>query len=671
MTAQSIQTVATEPQHGAEITVALNRLKASPKNARKTPHSPATIEAFAASIKAKGVLQPPVVEIERDGEGAPTGNYLVTIGEGRRQGLRLLAKRKAIKRTHPVRVIVDAENDAHEISLDENITREAMHPADQFEAFQRLAVEKGYGPEEIGARFGVSAQVVRQRLRLGAAAPELMAAYREGVMALDQLMGFCVSDDQDRQRQVLEQIGPHTPAYAIRRAMTEAKVRVDDRRVRFVGVEAYAEAGGAVLRDLFTEDGGGWLEDVVLLDRLVGEKLAGLAEEAREREGWKWAEASLDHPGVSEFGRVYPVAVERSEADAAEITALSEEYDGIVSEAGVEGLSPEADARLEEIDKALQAFGPDFAYADEARARAGVMVTLGHDGLARFERGLVRAEDVVADPPSPWEADGPGEEGAPNGGQGGGSGPDADASDDNGGRALSDRLVIDLTAHKTMGLRDAVQADVGAALATVVHALALQVFYPTYGVWTPLQLRLTASGLERQAPGVDDGPAGRRVRDRCEAWGARLPERAEDLWGVVAGLAPSDQLDLMACCAAVGLYAVRDPHDRRPGAWAQAETLATAVGLDMTGTWSATAASYFSRVSKARVLEAVTEAVNPEEAGRIAGFKKGDMAEAAERLVEGKGWLPSVLRTVSDAAEPEDGGAEGPRDDEAYSFAAE
>ena len=667
MTAQSTETVATEataPQHGAELIVPLNRLKASPKNARKTPHAPATIEALAASIKAKGVLQPPVIEIERTEEGEPTGNYLVTIGEGRRQGLRLLAKRKAIKRTHPVRVIVDAENDAHEISLDENMTREAMHPADQFEAFQRLAVEKGYGPEEIGARFGVSVHVVRQRLRLGSAAPELMSAYRAGTLALDQLTAFCVSEDQDRQRQVLEQVGPHTPAYAIRRAMTEAKVSVGDRRVRFVGVETYEAEGGGIVRDLFTEDGGGWLEDVVLLDRLVGEKLAGLADEAREREGWKWAEPALDYPDVSAFGRVYPVAVERSEADAAEITALSEEYDRIVSEAGAEGLSPEADARLEEIDKALQAFGPDFDYAAEAKTRAGVMVMLGHDGLARFERGLVRAEDAVA--PTPEEADIEGNGGDADAEQGG-SAPEPEEV----GSALSDRLVIDLTAHKTMGLRDAVQADVGVALATVVHALALQVFYPGYGLWTPLQLRLSVSGLERLAPGVDDGPAGRRVRDRCEAWGARLPERAEDLWGVVFGLAPSDQLDLMACCAGVGLYAVRDPYDRRPGALAQAEALATVVGLDMTGTWSATAASYFTRVPKTRVLEAVTEAVNVEEAGRIAGFKKVDMAEAAERLVEGKGWLPPVLRTVSDAAEPEDESADEPRDDDAYAFAAE
>lgn len=229
-----------------------------------------------------------------------------------------------------------------------------------------------------------------------------------------------------------------------------------------------------------------------------------------------------------------------------------------------------------------------------------------------------------------------------------------------------------------MGLRDAVQADVNAALATVVHALALQVFYPGYGVWTPLQLRLTTTGLERLAPGVEDGPAGRRVSDRCEAWGARLPERPEDLWGVVAALPPSEQLDLMACCAGVGLYAVRDPHDRRPGALAQAETLATAVGLDMAGTWTATAASYFSRVAKARVLEAVTEAVNPEEAGRIAGFRKGDMAEAAERLVEGRGWLPSVLRTqagvpaeAQEAGEGADDETRTAPNDDAYAFAAE
>ena len=349
MTAHDTPTAATEASAllVAVLIVPLNRLKASPRNARKTPHASATLEALAASIKAKGVLQPPVVEIERRDDGTPTGAYLVTIGEGRRLALRLLARRKAIKATHPVRVSVDETHDAHEISLDENVTREAMHPADQFEAFRRVALDKGWGAEEIGARFGVSAQLVRQRLRLGAVAAELIAAYRAGDLSLEQLMAFGVSDDGERQRQVFDQMGPQAPPYAIRRAMTEAKVRADDRRARFVGIAAYEAAGGSVLRDLFTEDGGGWLEDVALLDRLVGEGLTRLAEEARDNEGWAWAEAHADFPHGRGYGRVWPAPVERSQAQAQALAALSAEYDQIIAEAEAEGLTPDQDARLE------------------------------------------------------------------------------------------------------------------------------------------------------------------------------------------------------------------------------------------------------------------------------------------------------------------------------------
>lgn len=40
-----------------------------------------------------------------------------------------------------------------------------MHPGDQFEAFRELAETRGWGAEEIAARFGVTAHVVKQRLR--------------------------------------------------------------------------------------------------------------------------------------------------------------------------------------------------------------------------------------------------------------------------------------------------------------------------------------------------------------------------------------------------------------------------------------------------------------------------------------------------------------------------
>jgi len=76
-----------------------------------------------------------------------------------------------------------------------------------------------------------------------------------------------------------------------------------------------------------------------------------------------------------------------------------------------------------------------------------------------------------------------------------------------------------------------------------------------------------------------------------------------------------------------------------------ADALAQAVSLDMTASWSATQDSYFGRVTKARIAEAVGEAVSAEAAERIGGLKKPDMAREAEAQVAGTGWLPSLLRT--------------------------
>jgi ParB family chromosome partitioning protein len=109
----------------------LNKLKKHPKYARKTPHSEASIETKAASIAVKGMLQNLVVEPELDGEGQPTGFYLVSVGEGRRLAQFLRAKRKEIKKTEPIRCVIDTANDPAEISLDENVTRENLHPADE------------------------------------------------------------------------------------------------------------------------------------------------------------------------------------------------------------------------------------------------------------------------------------------------------------------------------------------------------------------------------------------------------------------------------------------------------------------------------------------------------------------------------------------------------------
>jgi ParB family chromosome partitioning protein len=624
------------------IDVPLNKLKKSPRNARRTPHAQADIEALAASIAVKGVLQAPVVEPETDEAGAATGFYLATIGEGRRLALALLAKRKTIKKTEPVRCVVDLTNDPHEISLDENVTRFRMHPADEFEAFRDQAERRGLGAEEIGARFGVSAQVVRQRLRLGAVSPVLMARYRAGDLTLDQMMAYAVSEDHARQEQVLEQLGTDRPPYLIRRTMTETKVTATDRRAVFVGAEAYGEAGGTILRDLFTEDGGGWLEDPALLDRLVAEKLAAMAQEVRDKEGWKWAEAHIDFPRAIGLARVYPHPVERPEEEAARISALSEEYDALVSEwDAVEALPPEIEARFAEIDAALEAFGDGTAFDPDEIVRGGVFVILGQDGVARVERGLIRPEDVpVVEPEPEPEGEASGE---PASGEDCAS-AEVEEADEDASAPLSERLVLDLTAHRTLALRGALGASPTVALSAVVHSMALFAFYPPYERASCLEIKGASTYLDGHAPGIDDTRAGRCIAERHERWAVRLPKEAADLWAFVEGLGSTDLLDLLAHCASLTVNAVRAPFDRKPGAWAHADRLAQAVDLDMTGYWSPTVASYLGRVTKAKIGEAVREAVSDEAAERIGGMKKPDMASEAEALLAGKGWLPSLLR---------------------------
>jgi ParB family chromosome partitioning protein len=647
------------PPHGAVISPALSRLKRSPRNARKTPHSAAHIEALAGSIAAKGMLQKPVVEPERDEGGALTGFWLVTIGEGRRLAQLLRVERGEIGPDEPVSCVLDLANDPEEISLDENVTREELHPLDQVEAFLDQSQRLGRSAEEIAARFGVSPVVVRRRLRLARVSPVVRQAYREGQIDMEVLMAFAVSEDQRRQEEVFAGLPPYNVGAAyIRRMMTETKVPAWDRRAEFVGIEAYEAAGGAVLRDLFTEDRGGWLEDVPLLERLTLDKLAGEAERVRKAEGWKWAEAHIDYPHHLGFARVYPEKVEPTEAEAARRAALATEYDALLEQWDhLDEPPPEVAARLDEIDAELQGLGDGYAYAPEDVARAGVFVVLGHDSDFRVERGFIRPEDAA-------RASGGGGEGAEDGAADGGEagdpssgasarlsaegsteaeGPDAGEPKEDAGAPISAALVAELSAYRTAGLRDALAENPDAALAVAVHALALQVFY-SHSPLTCADLRLTTTHLRGYASDVEESPALRRMAERREAWARDLPQNPAELWACVAGLGRDSLMALLAVCAAESLNAVRS-FEHRPGAWAHADDLAAHLKLDMTSTWTATAASFFGRVTKARIAEAVREAVSPEAAERMAGLKKEAMAQAAEALVAGKGWLPGLLRT--------------------------
>lgn len=647
-TIETTATVSEAPaENGAVLFVPLNKLKKSPRNARKTPHSEAHIEALAASIAAKGMLQNLVVEPETNADGEPTGSYFVTIGEGRRLAQVLRVKRKQIKKTEPIRCVLDTENDATEISLDENVTREAMHPADQFERFRELADNRGWGAEEIAARFGVTAHVVRQRLRLGAVSPKLMQVYRDGGLSLDQLMAFAITEDHDRQEQVYENLSWNRDPSTIRRDLTKMNVAATDRRSIFVGTDAYAEAGGTIIRDLFTEDRGGYFEDAALLDRLVMDKLEGIAAEVQAVEGWKWASVHIDFPHAHGMRRTYPHPVDLSEEDATAYGAAQEEYNRLSSEyEGYEELPDEADRRFAELEGEIERIDAKrHAYDADEIARGGAFVILNHDGTARIERGFIRAEDEAPEPEGTEDAT-VNEEGEIVGDEGNGEDaeplPDDEETED-AGKPLSDLLIRDLTAHRTLGLRLALGEQPDMALVAIVHALAAQTFYRA-GEAFCLEIRLTSAYLASYADGIEDTPTAKALADRHAGWASDMPRDVADLWGFVAGLDQASLMALLAHCVSLTVNAVRVPWEQKPHARAMASRLASAVALDMTAHWTPTERTYLGRVTKAHILAAVREAVSDDAAERIAGLKKTEMAQAAEQLLAGTGWLPFVLR---------------------------
>ncbi|MCW4460794.1 ParB N-terminal domain-containing protein [Sphingomonas sp. BT-65] len=645
-----IETTAAEPVSGVEIFVPLNKLKKSPKNARKVPHGEAAIEALAASIQHKGMIQNLVVEPEtKDGE--PTGCYFVTAGEGRRLAQLLRAKRKQIKRTQPIRCYLDTENDAAEISLDENVTRTPMHPADQFERFHELSRDKGWGAEEIGARFGVSPEIVKRRLRLGAVSPKLMEIYRQDGLTLDQLAAFAITDDHARQEQVFEKLSYNKEPWIIRRDLTADKVPADDRRAVFIGADAYIEAGGSIIRDLFTDDAGGFFEDAALLDTLVIERLREIAGDVLA-EGWKWADASIDFPHDHGLRRYYPQSVPLSDEDEARLSEAAAEHDALTEGYSSYDEMPEDErgkaqallAEIEAISAKRSAFDPEVV------ARGGVFVSLNSQGRVRVEAGFVRAEDEPQPEPQP-EAENA--EGVEPEDDGDGNGLEPEDEDEVAGKPLPDSLIRDLTAHRTLGLRLALGEQPEVAMVALTHAMVTQVFYRGYGR-SCLDIAAKSEALGGHAEGIADTNAAEALAERHDRFGAQLPTEAADLFGHIAGLDADERTALLAHCVSLTVNAVKVPWERSTANVAAGDVLAGALDLDMTAHWTPTARSYFGRITKAQIAEAVSEAVSPEAAERILPMKKPDMAEAAEQLVAATGWLPEALRTVPPvAAAPE------------------
>jgi ParB family transcriptional regulator, chromosome partitioning protein len=612
-------------------TIPLNQLVFSPANVRKTGAKDG-IDGLAASIAAHGLLQNLQV---RPGDA---GQYEVVAGGRRLAALRLLAKQQKITVDYPVPChALDAE-DAGEISLAENEMRLVMHPADQFEAFKKLA-DQGHGPEAIAARFGTMARIVEQRLKLAVVSPKLIALYRKGEMTLDCLMAFTVAEDHRQQEKTWKAL----PEWArerpdrIRDALTEKHVAADSSLAQFVGIAAYEAAGGAVLRDLFDDEGSGWLTDAALVNKLAAEKLDQAAAAVRG-EGWKWVEIipELSWEALKGFGKATPERTPPTAEQQREIEALTAEGDAIMEEHGEE---PEDDAiteRLWEIQKRIADLSEgEEAWPDSAKATAGVVIGIGHDGSLDIRRGLIRPEDKAAAKKADRAA---------HAADSGTKGKTAPVPGSGPGQGFSAALIEDLTAHRTAALQAMLANNPKVALAAVVHALALDLFYAVPGTGSVLRITSAVVDLARSAEGIEDTKAHQQLAATTKAVCDGLPEDPAKLWGWLTEQDQKTLLAVLAVCAGHTLDAVQKRNDPRP--CNHADELAAALKLDMADWWQPTAEGYFARVSKQQALDAVAEGSTKEAAENLARLKKDELTKEAEKRLNGSRWLPAILRAA-------------------------
>ncbi|GAO21526.1 nuclease [Alicycliphilus sp. B1] len=611
--------------------IPLSQLRPSSRNVRKSGGT--SIPELAASIARVGLLQNLTVVAAPDGE-----HYEVVAGRRRLAALKLLVKRRRLAKDHEVHCLLVLDDAARTVSLTENVQREAMSPMEELFAWKDLVAE-GRPVEDIAADFGVTPLVVQRRLKLANVSPRLLADFGTQAVTLEQLMALAITDDHAAQEAAFYDVPQwQRSPEALRDHLTSEEIDASrDAVARFVGLEAYEQAGGGVRRDLFAdEENGVFLTDGALLDALARDRLAPVAEQVRA-EGWAWVDAAprATSSDLYQFQRARSTRREPTKTEARCIARLEDQQAKLQ-----ERLDDENEDMTDEQAQALQAEMDEFGneleaieqklveYPAAVVAVAGAVVSVDPMGGVVVHRGLLREEQAKVLREQARQDEG-----------GAGSGSDA-ATAEPAKPGISEKLAKRLSAHRTAALQAEVARHPQVALVAVVHRLALRVIVDSYGSGgSPIDICATPQdGLGLHAPDLGEAPAAVGMRKVRQAWVDRLPEDPETLFSELQAFPQEELLSLLAVCVASTVNVLASHEEEVPAA-----LLARAVELDMHDWWTPTAAGYFEHVSKAKALEAV-QAFAPDQVNRLGKLKKAEIASEAERLAAGTGWLPIMFR---------------------------
>ncbi|MGJ7523652.1 ParB/RepB/Spo0J family partition protein [Variovorax sp. LT1P1] len=638
---------------GNAILVPVSMLFVSDANVRKTRNLQ-SIPELASLIEAEGLLNPLCVVAEEGKKGRASGRYGVIAGGRRLMALQFLVENKRVPANWAVPCKEFDSARAVGVSLTENVTQEAMHPADEAEAFRAL-VNEGKTIAQIAGRFGCSELTVERRLKIANLAPMFLALYRQGDIEPKQLHALALTSDHAKQIEVWESLPSYSRSeYHIKQKLTASEVLLsDDRLAGFVGLKAYQEAGGAIRRDMFGDEDDVYLQDAALLQSLASIRLESFGHEVREA-GWKWVEVMQEPIGYeirARYARVYAQDAklsddERQGIDAIEemLSQLREAHDKITATVDDrDDLSATETAEIVALSEQLESLYDLQRSMREAckvwtkkqLAQAGAIVSVSHHGKLEVLEGLVRPEDKK-------EAAGAGVR--PEGGRN---------VQEKAKPAFSERLLHSLTAHRTAAVAAALTDNAHVAMVALLHRLILAEGHSH--IESPVRINLTDAGHRVGSLAIDyaESQAEATLEAARERWGAKLPADPAALFRYLLAQDAGTLGELLALHVARSFDVIQSREATLRG-FNVADAIVDALDLDMADWWTATPAQYLESVPKAKMIEAVTEACGEAEARDLAKMKKGEAVAAAAAKLDGKRWLPAPLRRGASVAQADD-----------------
>jgi ParB family chromosome partitioning protein len=585
-------------------------------------------DELKALVRAHGVLQNLIGYIQLI-DGVPTGVIEIVGGRRRHTVVGELIADGDLPEDYHLNYLLVTEAEAIEISLAENLGRVDMHPADVFEAMLALSKD-GRSIEDIALTFRLEALEVKRRLKLANVSPRLFKLYRNDEADFRQMMALAISDDHAAQEQAWDALPKHNRSHhELRRLLTAQQIDITtDRLARFVGSQAYEKAGGVITRDLFSDNGAGYISDVALLEKLALAKLDKQREKLlKDGSGWVEILPRADYAMLSQYGQVRTTASALSADQQTWLASLEERIElltermELVNEDGDDDEYQRLDAECDELTaqvRAIKASRTDVPNPEDL-ALAGAVILIDHHGELVVQRNLIRPADKAKMMALPDAAT---EQAAPR-------------------RAKpihSDRLTHELTSHRTAALQAEMMDQSDVALAFATYTLMLKVL-PKYPASTLAKISLTKPTLANIAV---KGAAAEAFETRKHQLIGKLPGNASDddwlAW--LLGQPQSVVLELLAYCVACSLDATQNREGDCPGY----TVLAQALQLDMSKWWKPSAANYFNHVSKARMIAVVKGAVSDEAAVQLDKMKNAAAAEAAERALAHVAWLPEPMR---------------------------